>query len=177
MEITNIKYNHALERTLSELSRTLSYRNGYNELLRVGHPTGNGFFEYALLSMHDSIFFHAIKILDKHHDVTSFWYLYDCDEAILNKYLSKYNLTLDQIDSLSEKLKQIRDKTAVNNPSDIWKLADITRNFFDEVMDKLWNVLTDLYLERIHVETFESIYDGHDIEEIIKASSDNGIII
>lgn len=180
----NIKYNRALVRILFELERALSYRNGVNESVTVAPTTWWSFFSYAYLAMYDSMFFHAIKILDEHKDVASFWYLWRCNPKDIERLLSKHNLTINEIEVLSKKLIIVRDKThfhidksEIFHTDDVWKRADITGNIFNKVMDNLWNVLRDLHHEQFGRDFIQPIYQGEDIKSIIEAAKEKGITI
>lgn len=180
----NFRYNRAIIRNLFELERALSYRNGINELVRVAPTTWWSFFSYAYLAMYDAMFFHAIKILDEHKDAASFWYLWRCDQKTIENILLKHKLDFNEIELLSKKLIIIRDKThfhidkkEIFQPDDVWVKADIKGKFFNRVMDSLWNTLRDLHLKQFKKNFIQPLYNGNDIDSIIKAVKEKNINI
>ena len=184
MKEHNFRYNITIVKNLSELERTFSYRNGVNESLRVAPTTCWSFFSYAYLAMYDVMFLHAIKILDQHKDAASFWYLWRCNQKQVEKYLLKNNLSFTDVKLLSEKLIIIRDKThfhidkkEIFHPDKVWNQADITGDFFNMVIDNLWNTLKDIFLEQFGKEFLSQVYQGRDIEPIIRAAKEKGITV
>lgn len=180
----NFRYNRAILRNLFELERAISYRNGVNELVRVAPTTWWSFFSYAYLAMYDAMFFHAIKILDEHRDAASFWYLWRCNQKIIENLLAKHSLDFNEVNLLSKKLIIIRDKThfhidktEIFHPDYVWTRADIAGNFFNKVMDNLWNTLRDLHYEQFKKDFIQPLYNGNDIEAIIKAAKEKDITI
>jgi len=180
----NFRYNRSLVRNLVELERALSFRNSVNELARTALQTNWSFFSYAYLAMFDAMIFHAIKILDKHKDAASFWYIWNCNQKVVNAFIKIHNLSLDDVNSLSVKLKIIRDKThfhidksAIFNPRAVWEEANISGNEFNKVLDNLWEVLRELYFEQFGKNFNQPIYAGEDIENIISAVLDKGFIV
>lgn len=177
-------YQEALIRTLRESVRCLSYRNAYNALWAIAPSTSWSFFSYSSLALYDGMISHAIKILDRHRDASSFFYLHTCDAKALEKALQDAHLTFAQVSTFSQKLKIIRDKThfhidkgAVLHPNEIWTQAGITGDQFNQVMDGLWHALNSIYLSLFEHEFLEPIYAGHDIKSIVEAAQARGITI
>ncbi|MEE9913194.1 MAG: hypothetical protein K4571_15890 [Deltaproteobacteria bacterium] len=119
---------------------------------------------------------HAIKVSDRHKDTSSIFYLYRCNKKEFDALFAKYELPYKHFETLADKLNEIRDKThfhidrgTVFNPSDIWKNADIKSSFFNSVMEKLWDILKELHISAFNKPFIPSVYDGSDIETIIKA--------
>lgn len=155
-----------------------------NELARVVPTTWWSFFSYAYLAMYDSMVVHAIKILDEHRDATSFWYLWRCNQKTIETLLAKHSLDFNEVNLLSKKLIMIRnkthfhiDKTEIFHPDDVWTRAYITGDFFNKVLDNLWNTLRDLHLEQFKKDFIHHPYDGKYIESIIKAAEEKNITI
>jgi len=130
------------------------------------------------------MFAHAIKVFDKHKDASSFWYLYRCNQSAIDTLLKKINLQLKDIENLTEKLITIRDKThfhidkvGVFDPSAIWQEADIKGSFFNSVMEGVWEVLKELHISAYRKPFIQSIYDGHDVQQIIEAVKKAGITV
>ena len=182
MEPDNAIYGRSLVRNLYELHRSLSYRNAYNGLYAVVPATDWSFFSYASLAFFDGIFAHAIKVLDRHKDAASFFYLYNCNRKEVLAELAKSHLNLVDVQTLSSKLNKIRDKThfhidkkAVFSPNAVWLDADMTGNFFNNVMDKLWLVLNSLHASYFHREFGQPIYAAKDVKAIIEAVQSKGL--
>ncbi len=165
----------ALRRNLYEVHRCLSNRNAVNALAKSAPKTSGTFFSYAYLALYNDMVAHAIKVLDKHKDASSILYLYKCNRKEFQVLLDKYELPYEDIEDLSDKLNQIRDKThfhidknAVFNPSAVWKNAGIKGLLFNSVMEKLWEVLKELHLAAHNKPFIPAVYDGADVEAIIK---------
>lgn len=180
----NPRYRRSLTRNLHELIRTLSYRNAVNALWEVAPTTDWSFFTYASLAFHGEMFSHAIKVLDKHKDVASFYYIYRSNPKAVLAELKKCNLTLSDVDQLTAKLKIVRDKThfhidrdAVFAPNATWEQANITGTFFNHVVDRLWTVLNSLYSLEFDHDFGQPVYLGQDIKEIISTLKSHGIQI
>ncbi|MDP8218809.1 MAG: hypothetical protein P9M03_08795 [Candidatus Theseobacter exili] len=91
---------------------------------------------------------------------------------------------MKDIENLTEKLITIRDKThfhidkiGVFDPSAIWQEADIKGTFFNSVMEGLWEVLKELHISAFRKPFIQSIYDGHDVKEIIEVVKKTGITV
>ncbi|HEY9165870.1 MAG TPA: hypothetical protein VIS48_06880 [Candidatus Kryptonia bacterium] len=184
MNRTNHRYERALLRNLHELLRCLSYRNAYNSLCEAAPVTDWSFFSYASLALYNGMFDHAMKVLDKHKDSASFFYLYKCNPTLIQTELDKVGLRYEDAEALSTKLKAIRDKDqfhidrkALFNPKAVWADANITGDSFNVVMDKLWTALNSLY-ESHHERKFgQPVYSGEDVKSIIDAVKSKGIIV
>ena len=127
---------------------------------------------------------HAIKVLDKHKDASSFWYLYRCNQKEFNSLLIKFGLPFEDIENLTEKLFKIRNKThfhidkmGVFDPSEIWKEAAIKGSFFNSVMEGIWEVLKELHISAFRKPFIQPIYDGDDVRTIIEAVKKAGITV
>src|SRR5208337_916615 len=97
------RYYRALERNLHEVRFCLSHRNAVNAIVKVAPKTTWSFFTYAYLALYNDMVTHAIKVLDKHKDVSSFWYLYRCNQKEFGSLLDKYEIPIEDIDNLTEK--------------------------------------------------------------------------
>ncbi len=184
MKQTNDRYGRAIIRNLHELLRCLSYRNAYNSFWTVVDASDWSFFAYASLALYDGMFAHAIKVLDKHKDAASFFYLYNCKPKEIQSEFTKAGLALTDVESLASKLDNVRDKTlfhidkgAVFTPNKPWEDANITGNFFNHVMDKLWTVLNSIHTSYFQRPFGQPIYGGEDVSLIIEAVKSKGIAI
>lgn len=182
--LKNQRYGRAIIRNLHELLRSLSYRNAYNGLCMIVPETNWSFFSYASLVLYDGIFSHTIKVLDKHRDAASFFYLYNCNSKAIEVELIKNGLNFTEINTLADKLYKVLDKThfhidkqAVFSPDTVWTDADITSNFLNRITDKLWLVLNSIYTSHFGREFGQPIYDAHDIKDIIEAVKSKWIAV
>lgn len=178
------RYKRALTRNLYEIRDLLSKRNALNALVEVQPDFGHSFFRYAYTSLFNDMMAHAMKVLDSHRDATSFWYLVRCEEKQILSALSAEQISIEDVKSLSEKLKDVRDKTHfhidridVFAPDEVWKRADIKGKEFNVVYDCLWGALNVVY-QLIHGQGLgEVIYQGGDVGDIISASRKAGVKI
>ena len=159
-------------------------RRALNEIGRISPKTNWGFFSYAYIALYNDTLSHEIKILDRHRDAASFWYIYRCDEKNIKALLSKFNLELEKVEKLSDKLNEIGDKThfhidkiGVLDPNAVWDNADVKADFINEVFDKLWIILKEYYKLIFGNDFSQNLYDPADIERIINAVKDKGIRI
>ena len=178
------RYYRALIRNLHEVRFCLSHRNAVNAIVEVAPKTSWSFFSYAYLALYDDMVAHAIKVLDKHKDASSFWYLYRCNQKEFGSLLKKSDLQFEDIENLTERLFKIRDKThfhidrmGVFDPSAIWKEADIKGSFFNSVMEGIWEVLKELHISAYRKSFIQPIYDGDDVRAIIEAVKKAGITV
>jgi hypothetical protein len=176
------RYARALTRNLYEVRSALSERNAVNAIVEVAPTTSWSFFSCAFSALYDDMLAHAMKVLDRHKDAASFRYLYRCNTSEIEELLKKIDLTIADIEKLSENLKDIRngthfhiDRNGVFDPSNIWKKANISGDFFNRVIEGIWDILNHLYIS-LHQKPFiQSIYEGKDIKEIIEAVKKAGI--
>ncbi len=70
----------------------MSHRNAVNAIVEVSPNTSWSFFSYAYLALYNDMLAHAIKVLDRHKDVSSFWYLYRCNQKEFDSLLVKFGL-------------------------------------------------------------------------------------
>lgn len=178
------RYRRSLIRNLHELKFLISKRNAVNTLVAENPTFGLSFFRYVYYSLKNDLIAHGIKILDKHKDTASFWYLYRLMKDEINKYLVNKNFSIDKIEKLSAKLKIVRDKThfhidkyGVFDPDEIWENAGITGNEFNLVFDFLWELMNNLHISQFSEPFRDYVYRGEDISKIISAVRNAGIEI
>src|SRR5450759_306122 len=180
----DLTYGRAIVQNIAELCSSLSYRNAYKEFQSIGEDTNWSFFTYAFWALYEGIFSHAIKVLDRHKDSASFFYIRNRNQEIVDRELDKQELRIEDIDRVATKLKTIRDKThfhidknAVINPPSVWEKADLTGDNLSEVLDKLWVVLNELHMLHFRRPSGYVIYGGEDVKTIIQLARDNGLNI
>lgn len=177
-------YGRTLKRLLHELRYTLSERNALNELARVAPRTSWGFFSYAYIALYNDLFSHAIKILDRNKDSATFWHIHKNNKNDVETTLKLNGLDVVDVESLTNKLKVIRDKThfhidkkSIFSPKDVWKEADISGNEFNKVFDKLWLVLNSLHQQHFGEQFTQPIYQAKEIESLITMAKKNDIMV
>ena len=182
MTENNDRYGRTLIRLLHECRYAISMRNAYNELCRVAPTTSWGFFSYASIALYNDMFSHSIKLLDKHKDASSFWYIYRYKGDIVKSAVDDSKTSISEIKNISYKLRLIRDKThfhidkkKVFSPGDVWKEAEIIGDEFNKVLDGLWQILNSIHLEHFNEKFIQPIYDGKDVEKIVDLSRNGGV--
>lgn len=178
------RYKRSIKRNLYEVRDLLSMRNAINALVNAQPDFGNSFFRYAYMALFNDMMTHAMRILDRHRDTTSLWYLIRCNESQVHSALKAAELPKEWITDLAEKLKQVRDKTHfhidrndVFAPDDVWSRANITGDDLNRVFDRLWDALNRLYKTVNERDFRQFIYQGGDVKVIIEASHKAGVDI
>jgi len=69
------------------------------------------FFRIAGIALFNDMIAHVIKVLDRNQQSASFWYVFRCLESTLRPALEKAGVTIDEIERLADRLKDIRDQT------------------------------------------------------------------
>lgn len=141
------------------------------------------FFRLAYEAMFNDMIDHAIKVLDRNPQSTSFWYIYRCEQGRIDRYIRGKGYDLNRYQNMADKIKQIRDKThfhidkdAVCKPDDIWNVADIKGSELKQVIEELWDILRHIFKEKLNREFPIPSYNGHDATEIIRAAQKAGIV-
>jgi hypothetical protein len=178
------RFYEALWRNLNELRFAISMRNCLNELVRVAPETNWGFFSYCYLALFNDIFSHVIKVLDRHKDAASFWYLRNCETKLVDDLALKHGLNIMEIEELCDKLALVRDKThfhidkkRVMDSSQVWKDAGIKGDYINRLIDKIWDILNDLFRAKYRGDFGQPIHDGKDVESIIRKCKESGILV
>ena len=178
------RYVRAVSRNLFELRYSLSERNAINKFVAVAPETSWSFFSCVYVALSNDMFSHAMKVLDTHKDAVSFWFLYRCKKEEVEEYLKDIDLSLTELEKMTADLKYVRDKTHfhidrndVFDPTKVWEKAGITGDFFNKVIEGLWEVLNHLHkLE--HGQRFDQpIYEGDDVKDILDVVREKGITI
>lgn len=178
------RYVRALRRNLFELRYALSERNLINEVVAVAPETSWSFFSYAYVAMTNDMFSHAMKALDTHKDAVSFWFLYRCKKEEVDDCLNDIGLSFIELEKMTADLKYVRDKThfhidrnGVFDPRKVWEKAGITGDFFNKVIEGLWEILNRLH-ESEHGKRFDQpIYEADDVRKILNVVREGDIRI
>ena len=137
---------------------------------------GVDFFQVAAHALYNDLMAHSVRILDRHPDAASFWYLLRRDEPSVRSEANSLGVDLAALGILADKLKSVRDKTlfhidrkAVTNPKLVWASAEIGGDELGSGLDGVWRLLAGLYFKRHGVTRAISDYDGSDAPKIIRA--------
>lgn len=176
------RFEHALNRVLNELRYAISMRNTHNVLVEAAPHTSWGFFSFVEIALFNDMIAHAIKVLDQHKDVSSFWYLQKTNEKLVNKAIRAHNIDIGQIAKTAKSLKHIRDKThfhidkrAVTNVSEVWSEANISGEQFNYAIDSLWLILQQVYFEYVGSKYIQPIYNGEEAAKIVSIAREKNI--
>jgi hypothetical protein len=177
------RLQRALERNLHELSRAIVERKAMVGIETAESSHGVDFFRIAYDAMFNDMIGHAIKVLDRNGQSTSFWYVYRCEQHGIDRYIKDKGYDINRYQNMADKLKKVRDKThfhidrdAVRRPDDIWNEANIKGSELKQVIEELWDILRHVFKERLSREFPVLSYNGHDATEIIRAAQKAGIV-
>lgn len=177
------RYNRALIRNLHETQRVILNRKALVGMEKAKSYHHIDFFRLSYYAMYNDMITHSMKVLDKHPDSASFWYLYRCDNRIVDSFVKTKSYNLDFLHSLAGRLKDIRDTThlhidkkGVFDPKAIWKAADVTRKELAKGIDIVREILQYLHKKQFGEEFPIPDYDGTDATKIIRAAQKAGII-
>lgn len=141
------RYKKAVERNLAELQWTIIHRTTL-----LGIEQAKPVYDYFLHSAYNGLFndyiSHCLKVFELRGRSASFWYIYKTNEKIVKDFALAESIDLVQLQSVSEKLKHIRDKThfhidpeGVLAPKEIWRQANITGKELANAVDATWKIL------------------------------------
>src|SRR5262249_30729289 len=105
------RYDAALERNLAETSNAILERRALMGLHSANSSHTLDFFQVAAHALYNDLIAHSVRVLDRHPDAASLWYLFRCDEASVRSEASSLGVDLDALGILADKLKTVRDKT------------------------------------------------------------------
>ena len=103
-----IRYNRALARNLAELQKALLIRATLLGIEEHKYTT-NIFIRIIKESLSNDHMAHAIKVFEQNSKSASFWYLYRTNQVSIDKYARKVRYTISNLQSVSDKLKIIRN--------------------------------------------------------------------
>jgi hypothetical protein len=168
----------AIERNFAEISNALLKITAHDQLCRTEITyCGPSFFLIAMDALVNDAFAHAIRVLDKHENAASFWYVLNCEEQVVRMAAQEAGVDVDQLHELSSKLKMVRDRThfhidrrTVVDPMAVWKEANIAGNTLMNHLKGMADTLAQTKQALIGGE-LSSItpYDGSDVPMIVSA--------
>lgn len=149
-----IRYNRALARNLAELQKALLIRATLLGIEEHKYTT-NIFIRIIKESLSNDHMAHAIKVFEQNSKSASFWYLYRTNQVSIDKYARKVRYTISNLQSVSDKLKIIRngthfhiDKNGVLAPKQIWSGAALTGKELGKAIDFAWGALGEIQLSK-----------------------------
>ncbi len=181
---TNERYDRTLIRNLHEIKFAFSKLNAFNKFAGKHYSPEWDFLSIVGHALENDLISHLIKVLDRNKKSSTFWYLYNCQGKIINDFLKKEHIDIKPIETLSNKLKNIRnfthfhiDKEAVINPNKVWTDEDIRGDLIIQSLNLLWKILNHLHKKRFEVPFPETIYEGEDIPKILEVLKKEGLIL
>ncbi len=143
------RYERAIERNLAELQRAILNRT---TLLGLEDAGGSHLFlKLTYYALFNDYIAHCIKVFECRKQAASFWYIYRSNEKPINAYARRNKISLKALETVSEKLKHIRDKThfhidesGVLDSKVIWRDAGLTGRELSDAVDATWSILTHL---------------------------------
>lgn len=144
--------------------------------LGKGIPSALKFFYVAHTGLRGDRLARLIRVFDEGKDVASFWYLHRCKPKEMGCLFKRSGVMLEDLKSVSRKLKLIRnrtfvhiDKLGVQDPAQVYKDADLRGREIQRAITAIWRVLRGL--ERAMGQTPEKIsaYSGKDIRAMFRA--------
>ena len=144
---------------------------------------GLTFFRVAYYALSNDVIAHAIKILDRHPQTANFWYIFHQKELEIRSFFTSHSVPISEVEEVSDRLKDIRDRTHfhidrrdVCDPGAVWKRAGINHSRFTSILESLWLVLDRLYTAEYGQSFGEPGYTGQDVEPILRAVKEAGVI-
>jgi hypothetical protein len=168
----------AIERNFAEISNALLKITAHEQLCCTEITyCGPSFFLIAMDALVNDAFAHAIKVLDKHRDAVSFWYVLKCEDKVVRKAARDAGVDMHQLEELSEKLRMVRVKThfhidreAVIDPEAVWKEVNLAGNTLINQLKGLADTLARTKQMLIGGElSCVTPYDGSDVPMIVSA--------
>ena len=154
----------------------------------VDSAHGLDFFRIAAHALYNDIISHTIKVFEANSGVASFWYIEKTDKAAIMRAAKQVDVSIDEIERLSQGFKHIRDKThfhidkdAVLDPSKVWAAADMIGDDLGFLLESTFRLLSLLYKEKTGTNIELPDYDGSDAGEMIrcyaKSNPNSNIVI
>lgn len=176
-------YGKGLNRNLSELSAAWLEKMVLPGLESAGEWHGMDFFRISYYALFNSMIGHLMKVLDRHKDCASFWYIYELKKTEIDSMFSPQYGGIKHIEDLADRLKHVRDKThfhidkkAVFDPKQIWKDANLTDGEVIMVMQHLLKVLNKLHTDHFDEDFPMPDYNGDDAYKIVKLAEKEGLL-
>ena len=171
-----VTYKRALRRLIHELDQAICEDLAHAALWNH-RSCGVDFWRIAFVALSNDTVAHTMKILDRHRDSTSFWYVFAQREQDIRAFCTTESIALSEIEWLSNKLKDIRDRThfhidrrEIFNPDTVWQRAGINNARFTAILESLWKILDYLYTAEYGESFGAPEYDASDVGLILEAA-------
>lgn len=152
--MTATRFESALERNLAELQKALLIRETLVAIEKHRY-TAKVFTQVIYDALENDYISHAIKVLDRNGQSSSFWYIYRSDAGPIDRHLRATGYTIEQLQTVSAKLKVVRDGThfhidsrGVLDPEAIWRVAGLTGKELAAALDFVWGALSIIQTAR-----------------------------
>lgn len=144
---------------------------------------GMNLFRVAFYALSNDTVSHAAKILDRHPQSGSFWYIFKHKEEEIRAFCAARSISLLEIEAVAAGLKGIRDRTHfhidrrdVFDADAVWSRARLKHSRFTAVLDSLWLIFDHLYTAENGKSFGPLDYNGDDVEPILRAVTDAGVV-
>ncbi len=141
---------HAIERNLAELQWAILHRNTLEGIAAV-KGAHHVFLHSAYNALFNDYIAHCIKVFEQSREAASFWYIHRTNQKRIDAFAKTHGIDLSTLKTVSQKLKQIRNKThfhidskGVLDPNSIWGQAALRGSELAAAVDAAWQILTDL---------------------------------
>ncbi len=170
------KYHEALERNYSEVTFAHHKYLAYTKMWQDS-PTiyANEFLGLCSMALFNDMVAHLIKVLERNSKALTFWNIRSQNKKQINEILKKRGCDLSFLEHMSEKLRDIRNKTHfhidrvnVSNPKDVWTKAKLKRRDIEKTIVLLLEIFGCLYREQVSTSEPFLSYDGKDAPKIIR---------
>lgn len=176
-------YQRALKRLMHELDQAICEDRAHAAIWDCHTAQNMNFFRVAFYALSNDTVAHAIKILDRHPQTASFWYIFQQKEQEIRSFCTIRSISLSEIEAVSDLLKDIRNRTHfhidrrdVFDPEAVWSRARLKHSRFTAVLDALWQILDHLYTAE-HGQSFGMPdYSGEDVAPILRAANEAGVV-
>ena len=176
-------YERALERLMHELDQAICEDRAHAAIWDCHTSQGMSFFRIAFYALSNDTVAHAIKILDRHPQSASFWYIFQQKEQEIRAFCAAHSISLTEIEAVSDALKNIRDRTHfhidrrdVFDPEAVWRRAGLKHSRFTAVLESLWKILDHFYTAESGQSFGMPDYTGSDVEPILRAVKEAEIL-
>lgn len=180
---TETRYSRALIRNVNEIIAAVFERRALVGLeeAEAAHPWN--FFRVAYNALFNDMLAHCMRVLDRNQQSASFWYLYHCEQKVVDQFVKEMGIDWSLVEAMADKLKHVRDKThfhvdrdAVKSPQAVWKTAEIKAVDLATCFDSLWRIVEFLHVRLYELPPSVPSYDGTDATRIVQAAQKAGII-
>lgn len=176
-------YRRTLTRLMHELYQAICEDRVHAAIWNCHTSQGMNLFRVAFYALSNDTVSHAAKILDRHPQSGSFWYIFKHKKEEIRAFCAAHSISPSEIEAVADALKGIRDRTHfhidrrdVFDPDAVWSRAGLKHSRFTAALESLWLILDHLYTAE-HGQSFGTIdYTGDDVEPILRAVKDAGVV-